>query len=705
MAKVSIIIPGRCEPYFQKTIDSVLTSATGDIEVIAIVDGPGQDPQIYSDDPRVRIYNVEKSIGQREAYNLGVTMSTGQIVGKIDAHALFCKGFDEELQVHFPDNAIVLPEMRVLDVKKWKDKPRKRTHFMAIGLDLYCHYWYDYKKRPEAQVEYPEVMTGQGSCWFCTREWNDYIGLLDPRVGSWGNVGIEISLRTWLCGGTQIVNKKVWQAHWFRRSEGGFTYPMDGRKVAKAHNFTRENYYFNDHAFENQVRPFKWIIEKFTPVPGWEAYMIDNFTQPRVILYYTDSKLDETNPQLAMAVRKQLKKAAGPIPIISVSQKPLNFGKNICIGEQPRRYRSVYDAIKCGLEHISDDSIVYLCEHDVFYHPSHFAQLPEKNTMYFNTERWYYMKGRPDFAKARGKRALSQSVSYRPALLKHVEERLATIVGDGDLVLRWEEFENESSVRYVNFKSERPNVDILHDNNYTPKGDYKKAYMKGDLEKYKSITNLPGWGGVTHFQSKTGYAETVVELGTSDFLQKKFRRWLPQISPIRLPKYKRTDFGQLFKMLGFTVGAEVGVRDGKFSETFCKAIPGLKLYCVDLWWEYDKCNAEKAEEHYQTARRRLDPYGVIFVREPSMRAVQTFDDNSLDFVYIDANHDFDFVIQDIVEWSKKVRPGGIICGHDYYRTRGMGVVPAVDAYTYAHNIQQWFITDEKEASFFWVKET
>ena len=80
-----------------------------------------------------------------------------------------------------------------------------------------------------AQAEYPEVMTGQGSCWFTTREWNDYIGLLDEGVGSWGNVGIEVSLRTWLCGGTQIVNKKAWQAHWFRKDEGGFPYPMDGR--------------------------------------------------------------------------------------------------------------------------------------------------------------------------------------------------------------------------------------------------------------------------------------------------------------------------------------------------------------------------------------------------------------------------------------------------------------------------------------------
>jgi len=60
-------------------------------------------------------------------------------------------------------------------------------------------------------------------------------------------------------------------------------------------------------------------------------------------------------------------------------------------------------------------------------------------------------------------------------------------------------------------------------------------------------------------------------------------------------------------------------------------------------------------------------------------------------------------MQDIIVWSTKIRKGGIVSGHDYYRGRNNGVVPAVDAYTYAHQINEWFVTDEKEASFFWVK--
>jgi len=222
--RVSVIIPGRCEVFFQPTIDSALERAAGDVEVIAVIDGYEPDPPLVARDGRVKLIKLDKSIGQRAGYNLGVRESSGQYVMKIDAHALMSPGYDEALKAHCPPKTTVLPEMRRLDPHIWKDKPRGKTLFMYFGLDLYCHYWRDYRKREAAKAEFPEVMTGQGSCWFTTREWNDYIGLLDEGVGSWGNVGIEVSLRTWLCGGTQIVNRRVWQAHYFRKDEGGFPY-------------------------------------------------------------------------------------------------------------------------------------------------------------------------------------------------------------------------------------------------------------------------------------------------------------------------------------------------------------------------------------------------------------------------------------------------------------------------------------------------
>ena len=65
-----------------------------------------------------------------------------------------------------------------------------------------------------------------------------------------------------------------------------------------------------------------------------------------------------------------------------------------------------------------------------------------------------------------------------------------------------------------------------------------------------------------------------------------------------------------------------------------------------------------------------------------MDAVVDVADESLDFVFIDADHKYVSVCEDIREWSKKVRIGGIVSGHDYYKTRGenLGVINAGDEY-------------------------
>jgi len=496
--KVSVIIPGRNEIYFQQTIDSCLKSAVEDIEVIAVVDGYKPNPPLVARDSRVKIIQPETSIGQRAGYNLGVKNSTGKYVMKIDAHAIVSPGFDKVLKSNCPPKTTVLPEMRRLDVKKWEHKSRGKTHFMYFGLDVFCHYWQAYRKRPEAQVEYPEVLTGQGSCWFTTREWNDYIGLLDESLGSWGKVGIEVSLKTWLCGGTQIVNKKAWQAHWFRAGEGRFPYPLSGRQVGRARDFTWNNFFFKETgAFPNQVRPFRWLMEKFAPVPGWEAYMVDEYKSDRVIIYYTDSNLETT---LAEAVRKNLKTAAGPIPIISVSQKPINFGKSICVGDKPRSLKSMYEQILVGAEAAPKGSTIYLCEHDVFYHPSQFAKIPrDKRAFYFNQNRYYWWVGEDVFYKAgQRSRAWSQAVVSREYLLAKMRI----------LVNNWDEL----NIRRHNWESERPNIDVRNGQNLTGDSRGKARIRKGkgkNKDTVRQVKNIGGWGSVHHMQSTIKYKGTM----------------------------------------------------------------------------------------------------------------------------------------------------------------------------------------------------
>lgn len=168
----------------------------------------------------------------------------------------------------------------------------------------------------------------------------------------------------------------------------------------------------------------------------------------------------------------------------------------------------------------------------------------------------------------------------------------------------------------------------------------------------------------------------------------------------------RLEIAQHFNSLGFRVGAEVGVFAGYYSEVLCQNIPGLKLYCVDAWEVYKGYRDHKFESSMRNAeakaRERLEPFNVKIIKKFSMDAVRDFEDESLDFVYIDGNHEYKFVKEDIEEWTKKVRKGGIVAGDDYYMTRAgnMGVIQAVHEYVETHGyslqLTPWDINDPAE---------
>lgn len=165
----------------------------------------------------------------------------------------------------------------------------------------------------------------------------------------------------------------------------------------------------------------------------------------------------------------------------------------------------------------------------------------------------------------------------------------------------------------------------------------------------------------------------------------------------------RDGLAQVFAELGFGKGAEIGVAEGRYSQVLCETIPGLALMCVDPYRAYERCSQEMCNKRCAAAVKRLAGYGVQFQKMPSMEAVRLVPEESLDFVYIDGAHDFDNAMLDIIGWAKRVRKGGIVSGHDYYKFYRSGVIRAVDAYVLAHNIGQWYITHEREPSWLWVK--
>jgi hypothetical protein len=173
--------------------------------------------------------------------------------------------------------------------------------------------------------------------------------------------------------------------------------------------------------------------------------------------------------------------------------------------------------------------------------------------------------------------------------------------------------------------------------------------------------------------------------------------------PIEIRDFGREGMAGLFQEIGYNKGVEIGVRGGEYSETLCKAIPGVELYGVDPYTRIqgyrDIVRQNSFDAYEQAAHEKLDKYpNYHFVKKLSLEALDDFADNSLDFVYIDGNHDFLNVTQDIDFWIKKVRVGGIISGDDYFKHKGnarIHVYQAVNGYTDSWHIRPWFVLGTK----------
>ena len=186
-----------------------------------------------------------------------------------------------------------------------------------------------------------------------------------------------------------------------------------------------------------------------------------------------------------------------------------------------------------------------------------------------------------------------------------------------------------------------------------------------------------------------------------------------QKPPIILPHMKRVHLARLFERSGYRIGAEIGVCRGVHAKMLALANPEATIYCIDPWEVYDEYEEpytpELMAECYEETKQRLAGTNCVIVRKFSMNAVLDFEDGSLDFVYIDGNHEFQHVTNDIAEWSKKVRKGGIVSGHDFTRykrnPKTCHVKEVVGAWAYAHKIKPWFVArGDHGSTWFWVKD-
>ena len=127
-------------------------------------------------------------------------------------------------------------------------------------------------------------------------------------------------------------------------------------------------------------------------------------------------------------------------------------------------------------------------------------------------------------------------------------------------------------------------------------------------------------------------------------------------------------------------GAEVGVQFGKNAEAMLASFPGLFLYLVDCYDESVPAHPKHTVAEVEAeAHRRLARFPTRFewLVEYSVVAAKSVPDGSLDYAFIDADHSYESVKQDIIAWLPKIGPGGILAGHDY-SARFRGVKRAVN---------------------------
>ena len=138
---------------------------------------------------------------------------------------------------------------------------------------------------------------------------------------------------------------------------------------------------------------------------------------------------------------------------------------------------------------------------------------------------------------------------------------------------------------------------------------------------------------------------------------------------------ERSEFGLYLNSLCLLgQGVEVGVFRGEFAECILESWFGRKLLLVDPWEHLsDYLDSSKLSDvemdknyHLTTARLAKFKHRISILRMRSEVAAKGIEDLSCDFIYIDGNHSYSHVRRDLTIWYPKLRPGGVMSGHDYY---------------------------------------
>ena len=194
--------------------------------------------------------------------------------------------------------------------------------------------------------------------------------------------------------------------------------------------------------------------------------------------------------------------------------------------------------------------------------------------------------------------------------------------------------------------------------------------QENELPIISSITNLKYFSGELT-------EDEIINI-KSDLKHRVFPRPFERLSNLR----DRTGGG--------LVGIEIGVAGGEHALSLLKNLKIKKLYLIDPYDLYNEYNEGKI--HYGVDQLSLDQTEIscrnklkdfernlVWIKKLSSNAISDITEN-VDFVYIDGNHQEEFVVEDIYNYVSVLNSSGVIGGHDYYngfQREHDGVVNAV----------------------------
>lgn len=219
--------------------------------------------------------------------------------------------------------------------------------------------------------------------------------------------------------------------------------------------------------------------------------------------------------------------------------------------------------------------------------------------------------------------------------------------------------------------------------------------VSAQLLNYGIFTSVGGEGFVNYMNSMKP-EETAADIRATEILR-------------RLPSCDHLSV----MMEGYLTGVEVGVFAGELSKRLLSREDVL-LYMVDSWTTHDdgeyaksddfhaKLTQEQQDGFYELTKKVTEFAGerANIIRKDSVKAAKKFEDESLDFVFIDADHSYEGCKKDLEAWWPKVKKGGLFSGHDYENTdyTKFGVKKAVDEFADKYGLQvelgdnfTWFI--------------